>query len=926
MTRSDCPPRDRIQALMLGHADESEAEALNGHITGCHQCQVIADELESSSDEMIDLLRDWEPSDDYSSEPECRQMMSRAKDIGLASPTTSQGGEESIADDELSLPQQLGDYRITERIGGHMGVVYKAAHTMLGRKVAVKVLPGRALAEERAVARFQREMKAIGQLEHPHIVHADHASKIEGRLVLVMEFIEGKNLSELVRSQGPLPIADACEVVCQAAKGLQYVHEQGLVHRDIKPSNLMLTRDGQVKVLDLGLACFRTRQPDVEDVTGAGFAVGTADYMAPEQVTDSQSADTRADVYGLGCTLYRLLSGRAPFDEPRFQSVADKMNAHLHEPVPPIETMRPNVPKELIPILNRMLAKNPAERFATPGQVAAALEPFTFGSDLRALAAGWESRRQSDEQRIPPAPGTQPFPWFWKLVAAAAAVLVLAVGVNYLGGGPDPSPLPPPPPPPPPPVTATVDHSDGIYRGPPAGPDGRGEMMRVTVTSKEEGYLYLIYTSADGNLSMLFPNRTQRDNRISANEEIQVPRPNAKFQLRVGPPYGEEQLRAVVSRVPRPPEDFGVPSLTDADATPLPPSFVKCVFVEHEDEPNNWAEAVVKIKTRPGDRPEHESGRGDHSDSIPAEQPSEVASDELPLRTLGETPENAPEEAPAASPAERPVEIIEEGAQDVAEESPVETVEQDPEATPAESPAERPVEMIEEGAQDVAEESPVEMVEEDPEAAPAESPAERPVEMIEEERGVTPVETPATQPVERSPEGADGLDPPSIKQPFAVRVEVDHADRIYRGPPAGPDGQGELMRVTVTSEKAGYLYLIYRSADGNWSMLFPNKIQKDNKIAANQQIHVPHPDAEFQLRVGPPYGNELLKAIVSLVPRKPKDFGVPSLTTKDVTPLPPARVKGVLVELKEDPANSAQHQVQIATSSGEKSSSSDGRK
>ena len=158
------------------------------------------------------------------------------------------GTSEGRAKNEPADFGQLGEYRLLEKLGeGGMGAVYKAVHTKLKRMVAIKVLPTTHRQDDRAVARFEREMEAIGQLNHPHIVRAHDAREIDGTRFLVMEYVDGMNLSEVVRSYGPLRIADACEVIRQAALGLQDAHEHGLVHRDVKPSNLMLTRDGQVK-------------------------------------------------------------------------------------------------------------------------------------------------------------------------------------------------------------------------------------------------------------------------------------------------------------------------------------------------------------------------------------------------------------------------------------------------------------------------------------------------------------------------------------------------------------------------------------------------------------------------------------------------------------------------------------------------------
>ncbi len=179
------------------------------------------------------------------------------------------------------------------------------------------------------MARFDREIKAAGRVNHPNVVQAFDAREIDGTRFLVMEFVNGVNLSLLVRTCGRLEIADACELARQAALGLQAAHEHGLVHRDIKPSNMMLSRGGQVKILDLGLARFRAEPAEPGEVSEAGEAIGTAEYIAPEQVADSRRADIRADIYSLGCSTYWLLTGRTPFLAAKYRSADEKMMARF---------------------------------------------------------------------------------------------------------------------------------------------------------------------------------------------------------------------------------------------------------------------------------------------------------------------------------------------------------------------------------------------------------------------------------------------------------------------------------------------------------------------------------------------------------------------------------------------------------------------
>jgi len=283
---------------------------------------------------------------------------------------------------------QLGEYRLLEKLGeGGMGAVYKAMHTRLGRVVALKVLRKDHLRDKHAVARFDREMKAVGAVDHPNIVRAMDAREIEGTRLLVMEFVEGVDLNALGRHCHPLAVADACEIIRQAALGLEHVHRHGLIHRDVKPSNLMVTPQGVVKLLDLGLARFQFDPEAGDEVTGTGTAMGTVDYMAPEQISDSRSVDIRADVYSLGCTLYKLLAGCTPFSGPSYKTAGEKMAAHLRDPVPPLRRLRGDVPAELARLVERMLAKEPAKRPSRPVEVADAIGALAAASNLAALVA-----------------------------------------------------------------------------------------------------------------------------------------------------------------------------------------------------------------------------------------------------------------------------------------------------------------------------------------------------------------------------------------------------------------------------------------------------------------------------------------------------------------------------------------------------------
>jgi Tol biopolymer transport system component/tRNA A-37 threonylcarbamoyl transferase component Bud32 len=332
---------------------------------------------------------------------------------------------------------QLGEYSLLEKLGeGGMGTVYKALHTELDRLVAVKVIRTSQFEGGWLESRFRREIKAAGRLDHPNIVRAYDARTMADTHFLVMEYVDGLDLNELVRRSGPLGIADACEIARQAALGLQCAHEHGLVHRDIKPSNLMLNRQGHVKILDLGLARLHT---------ATGLAMGTPDYMSPEQASDSHAVDIRTDIYSLGCTLYMLLTGSEPFGGPEYRSLLAKMTAHRDQTPRPVHDSRGDVPEGLSAVLDRMLAKSPECRFATPAQVAEALSRFSQGSDLAGLLADAEGRPVGNTLRgVPPVAvdaATPPhgtprraFRTGWS-VAVGMMLLVLAAGIVWFRAG-----------------------------------------------------------------------------------------------------------------------------------------------------------------------------------------------------------------------------------------------------------------------------------------------------------------------------------------------------------------------------------------------------------------------------------------------------------------------------------------------------------
>lgn len=265
----------------------------------------------------------------------------------------------------------LGKYRLLDHLGtGGMSSVYLAEHVLMQRRVAIKVLPKHRVQDSSYLARFHREAQAAAALDHRNIVRAYDVDNDGVNHYLVMEYVEGRDLQRIVRQDGPLPAHLAADYIRQAAEGLAHAHQAGLIHRDIKPANLLVDGKGTIKVLDLGLARFTADEAASLTIAYDENVLGTADYLAPEQAIDSHGVDARADIYSLGCTLYFLLTGKPPFPEG---SLPQRLMKHQKERPPDIRQTRPDVPEDLVAICFKMMAKKPADRYASAEQVAAVL-------------------------------------------------------------------------------------------------------------------------------------------------------------------------------------------------------------------------------------------------------------------------------------------------------------------------------------------------------------------------------------------------------------------------------------------------------------------------------------------------------------------------------------------------------------------------
>ncbi len=272
----------------------------------------------------------------------------------------------------------IGGYVILDMLGrGGMGAVYLAEHKELHRKVAMKILvPGKNEDQKLALERFLREARSVAALDHPNIVRIFDVSRHQDVPFLIMEYVQGDTLQQMLDREGAIPYPNAAEHIAQAAAGLQHAHEKGFVHRDIKPGNLILDKSGTIKILDMGLARSASSQDKLTEKLDHGAVVGTADYIAPEQALNQPTVDIRADIYSLGATFFALIIGKPPFEG----NTTQKLLQHQLRSAPRITAMDQTLPKGLSAVVAKMLAKKPADRYQSPVEVIAALAPWMNNS------------------------------------------------------------------------------------------------------------------------------------------------------------------------------------------------------------------------------------------------------------------------------------------------------------------------------------------------------------------------------------------------------------------------------------------------------------------------------------------------------------------------------------------------------------------
>lgn len=388
MSENNCWPREKLKEYLAGWADENQTQQIEAHLSNCTLCEETIVALEKEPDTLVGIVSSLKQESPENESSKLAALLAKAGDLVHADERADEQANDPSDDSgsRLPAPTKIGPYFLQRSLGrGGMGSVFLARHQQLGKLVAIKLLPWRSTHREHFEARFQREVRAAGGLDHPSIVSATDAGEENGTHYLVMEFIDGLDLSRLVRALGQVQLADACELIRHVALGLSHAHAEGIVHRDIKPSNLMLNRRGQVKILDFGLARLGPWNEESAELTTVGQLMGTLDYMAPEQAERAESVDYRADLYSLGATLFRLLCGRAPLAASPDQSPLAKLRLLATEEPPKLSTLRPDAPLELTQLVAEMLARDPSDRPASAAHVAERLEPFCHSHDLGSL-------------------------------------------------------------------------------------------------------------------------------------------------------------------------------------------------------------------------------------------------------------------------------------------------------------------------------------------------------------------------------------------------------------------------------------------------------------------------------------------------------------------------------------------------------------
>lgn len=364
-TTAGHPSSSQLADFVLGKLDPEAIAEVEQHLETCSDC---CDQLDHISDDYLAQLAH-----------QCLQNgLTSDTHPSAAGDTSVPGFAGSAAPGELRELAEHARYTILEHVGsGGMGDVYKAQHRLMNRIVALKVIRRELTQRPEVVSRFRQEVRLAARLSHPHIVTAFDAERIGDTHFLVMEYVPGTSWERWMTAQGPVSESDLLQILQDVTSALQHAHEQGMVHRDIKPQNLLRTSLGTTKILDFGLARIEF-EPNEEPAAGESVGltrpqatIGTPDYMAPEQADDARTVDIRSDIYSLGCTCYFLLTGHPPFPDG---SAMQKISSHLLVDPAGLETIRPELSPPILQLVERMMRKDPADRYQTPDELAEAIQ------------------------------------------------------------------------------------------------------------------------------------------------------------------------------------------------------------------------------------------------------------------------------------------------------------------------------------------------------------------------------------------------------------------------------------------------------------------------------------------------------------------------------------------------------------------------
>jgi len=427
-----CFAPEHLREYLGGWCDDAQAAAIETHLLACPNCERTVRELEVKPDTLLQSLQgttvarsvpDRETSNaelvpiaavDVARFENDREMEGSRFETNRATEAALEKAKQlmdvphkTAADKEKAAWQpanrELGVYELLKPLGrGGMGAVYLANHRQLKKQVAIKLLPIMSAEDSDVRARFQREIRVVGRLNHPSIVAATDAGEIDGTQFLVMEYVPGLDLSRLARLLGKLPVADACELIRQVALGLSCAHADGVVHRDVKPSNLMLDETGHIRILDFGLAQLSFWDEASVDLTTVGQLMGTLDYMAPEQAEFGGNVDYRADLYALGATLFRLLCGRPPLAAAPNQSPLEKLRLLANHQPPKLDTLCPEASPGLVALVGSLLSRSPQDRPASAAHVAEQLVAFSASADLVGLLKHAQSKAAESPELLKP--------------------------------------------------------------------------------------------------------------------------------------------------------------------------------------------------------------------------------------------------------------------------------------------------------------------------------------------------------------------------------------------------------------------------------------------------------------------------------------------------------------------------------------------